>query len=1045
MKALNKRSVILAVSFVLILTALSQFNLPIASADVGEAPDPGGLITPGNKIDGIEMKAEKVVFEVKKNDDGTFNENTSCYAYVTADFVMKNLTDQKITKKLFFPFHLNGEVEWLETVAQAKNTKVTINQKEVDTSYEQFVLPREQSFEVVAGIFDADFSPNSETDIRVEYDLRAVNEPKSFVVSFEYLMETGSHWAGAIGSGEIIFDFWRDLDSTIVFFDTSGSDFKVSGTLGIETDIDEIFEIENGDLVWNFTDLEPDETHNIKISFVPKNIDIWAERPIYIKNIQDSISEREIYLPAGVRTGEVFPGGEMAEINPINLLGKGSGWLIEQKENVFNEWVKFKFNGIYKIKQLKIKTGVLQTTWEVEHFYDTFKRPKTMTIVFSDGTFQKVVLNDTPNEFQKVELLDNPTSSVKFLFQDAYSGVGDGNDYFGVGKIEFAGVEKIAEIAENEEEEEEEEEEKKEEINEIISVQKEEDNNKKIISTQENEENEENENEEYILSSLIFPVAGILVVGIIVIIFLGRMAKRKSENFEKSSSLSMPKFVLSIILIICAGTVFGFLGYTITRDKEIEQTTMEVVEVEVENENEEITNYDAINETDGWEIYKNEKYGFEFKYPPNAKTEIAEDALFNTYFKLHNLFVEESMGCFSCNSIKHITVGNFKEQCVSNYAGQRDRSVVSLFNPCAGKDSSALNKQIDYLDRIENGDIDDEFINKLKDEEIRLEVLDETFSNLNAGRIRKISINGINGLEFYRRECCDMEAEEATYKVLLVKGNNIIIFDFHPVRCEEKDYLYEKFLKKYWNPRGFLHYIPKQIKEDDPRWNKFLDDYYNASDKENGFEEWDSDFAERMNLIKNIISTFRFTNNKENEEIINETMNEEENKKDDEISDWKTYQSEGWKYSIKYPPDFYIIPDAQGGKYPGDISTCPICDSGAMSLIISDMEKMGVQNIMSKEKIHVNVLTHKKGNDQSLFSYLEETTENKAEIFDVSLNGIEKFIIVSDENINPVSSFYASKGNYAYHIYGWSESCNNGNKEDCSLMDRIISTFEFTD
>jgi len=31
------------------LTALAEFNLPTASADIGEAPDPGGLITPENK------------------------------------------------------------------------------------------------------------------------------------------------------------------------------------------------------------------------------------------------------------------------------------------------------------------------------------------------------------------------------------------------------------------------------------------------------------------------------------------------------------------------------------------------------------------------------------------------------------------------------------------------------------------------------------------------------------------------------------------------------------------------------------------------------------------------------------------------------------------------------------------------------------------------------------------------------------------------------------------------------------------------------------
>ena len=246
---------ILAVALLALTAPNLLFLHSVSWADVGELPEPGGLVTPGDKTDEIRMKSESVLFSVRPN-DGTFEQvGVEYYAQVAADFVIENLSSNDVSKDLFFPFHSTLGLEAFEDplyaqVTQAKDVQVLVGGREVPVSYAELVLSSQQK--VIAAVFPVSFPAGSETTIQIRYDIRAVYEAKSPLLGFRYLMETGSHWAGTIGSGEVRFEFWRPVHS--------------------KTDLGSVnpfFEVQNGDLVWRFADLEPDPSHNIAVSFNP--------------------------------------------------------------------------------------------------------------------------------------------------------------------------------------------------------------------------------------------------------------------------------------------------------------------------------------------------------------------------------------------------------------------------------------------------------------------------------------------------------------------------------------------------------------------------------------------------------------------------------------------------------------------------------------------------------------------------------------------------------------------------------------------------------
>lgn len=187
--------------------------------------------------------------------------------------------------------------------------------------------------------------------------------------------------------------------------------------------------------------------------------------------------------------------------------------------------------------------------------------------------------------------------------------------------------------------------------------------------------------------------------------------------------------------------------------------------------------------------------------------------------------------------------------------------------------------------------------------------------------------------------------------------------------------------------------------------------------------------------------------NKHKVEVIQQAEQIENNQElEINTSDWKTYINEGWKYSIKYPSNLYIKPNAQGDKFPGDEST-PF--DGGQTLIISDIEKMGIQDVMPEERIHIIITTLKKEEGQSLYSYLVKSFSFGDNISEVVVNGISGFQNKSVNEYSSVtvssSSVFLSRDNWVYYLYSLNDSGENFDSKNYKLMKKIISTFQLTD
>lgn len=82
------------------------------------------------------------------------------------------------------------------------------------------------------------------------------------------------------------------------------------------------------------------------------------------------------------------------------------------------EWIILDFDNIYTVKKIKIVNGLVNK----KNGYYNNNRPKSLTLQFSDGSSQKINLEDNNIGYQVVNINKVETSYVKFVINSVYYG-----------------------------------------------------------------------------------------------------------------------------------------------------------------------------------------------------------------------------------------------------------------------------------------------------------------------------------------------------------------------------------------------------------------------------------------------------------------------------------------------------------------------------------------------------------------------------------------------------------------------------------------------
>ncbi len=419
--------------FFTISLIITQFILPRRTyADVGIPSSPGGVITGGDKVTSIEMQSEKVHISIKKDEKDIFIYDLSWYAHVESEFIMNNRTQEDITIEVTFPFQAKPpfSTEFLNDDT-TKNIRIKVNDEEVNYALETNNYKfNSKTSELLCASFSVTFKANTNTKIEVEYDTLLNTYPKSIYHYFEYILETGSNWKGSIGHGEIVIKFPSEITNRI---------FK---------EYNEFFKMTNDELLWEFKDLEPNASHNIKVSFAPRLFTYWESRQKQLKNISSSgDSNFDMYQfhgknPEGYSLDEYFLGYQI-EGNPVYLVSEDTkyinGWIAEMDKS---PWVLYELDKDYKVLGIQIASGIGQeaislTSLSPQMYYGFLPRPKTLKLEFSDGSSQIIEVPDNPGQIQNLTIDEVVTSYVKVTILDVYANYLNNLNYVGISRMRF--------------------------------------------------------------------------------------------------------------------------------------------------------------------------------------------------------------------------------------------------------------------------------------------------------------------------------------------------------------------------------------------------------------------------------------------------------------------------------------------------------------------------------------------------------------------------------------------------------------------------------
>ena len=240
----------LSILAAILILLVGSVQLVLSDAAPPQQP-PGASIESGGFETNVRMLSEEVLIVVsvaeEPLDDERINSSDYFQGHVEATFWMQNQGDETESFDVWFPL---GVEDGSSDVSYIYDFRVWVNGEPAEIGEEELFGRRDF---VPWATWPVTFAPDQLVIITVSYDLR----PTGYMPygRFFYYLETGAGWWGTIGDGTVTVRLPYDVNHYNV----------VSYTL---SDTFDDFEIDGAEMIWHFTDLEPEGSDNIYVNIM---------------------------------------------------------------------------------------------------------------------------------------------------------------------------------------------------------------------------------------------------------------------------------------------------------------------------------------------------------------------------------------------------------------------------------------------------------------------------------------------------------------------------------------------------------------------------------------------------------------------------------------------------------------------------------------------------------------------------------------------------------------------------------------------------------
>lgn len=257
-------------------------------ADLAPPPyAPGAAVAPTNRTR-VRMVSERVLVTVADTDKpahpGGVRASDQMVGHVEASFVLRN--DGIATEAIRVRFPVRRDAyEW----AISEGFQATVASERATIAFadgDGRPLPDATAEAAAASVwasFPAEFPVGVDVVVAVRYDVRPTGDPP--YGTFGYVLDTGAAWAGTIGDAEVRVRLPYDVNEENAALDPEAAWDKGIRPPGSA--------VEGTDVVWRFTDLEPTDADNVRLTvLIPRRwTDLVAARAAVALQPADAVAQ----------------------------------------------------------------------------------------------------------------------------------------------------------------------------------------------------------------------------------------------------------------------------------------------------------------------------------------------------------------------------------------------------------------------------------------------------------------------------------------------------------------------------------------------------------------------------------------------------------------------------------------------------------------------------------------------------------------------------------------------------------------------------------